>query len=142
MPKIEMLGHQADGNRIRPGNDKLRVFKNYPTPTCEKELDQYDYMTTCLRKFIPGRADQFWIMRKLVFKIPELAAMSTAENVTEENAAENVTEKSTAENVAEKSAAKNVAEKSATKNVAEKSATENAKMNVTETKAAENWNKG
>ena len=46
MPKIEMLGLQADGNGIRPGNDKLRAFRNYPTPTVEKELDQFEYMTT------------------------------------------------------------------------------------------------
>jgi len=57
MPKIEMLGLQADGNGICPGNDKLRAFRNYPTPTCEKELDQFEYMTTYLRKFIPGQAD-------------------------------------------------------------------------------------
>jgi len=74
MPKIEMLGLQADGNGIRPANDKLRAFRNYPTPTGEKELDQFEYMTTYLRKFIPGRADHFRIMRKSDIKIPELAA--------------------------------------------------------------------
>jgi len=116
------LGLQADGNGIRPGNDKLRAFRNYLTPTCEKELHQFVYMTTYLRKFIPGRADQFRIMRKSVIKIPELAAMSAAENVKE-------------------NAAKNFAEENAAENVAEKNTAENAETNVTETNAAENWNK-
>ena len=79
-------------------------------------------MTTYLRKFIPGRADQFRIMRKSVIKIPELAAMSAAENVKE-------------------NAAKNFAEENAAENVAEKNTAENAETNVTETNAAENWNK-
>jgi len=72
MPKIEMLGLQVDGRGVRPGNDKLKVFSEYPTPTCEKELDQFEYMTTYLRKFIPGRVDHFRIMRKAVTKVPEL----------------------------------------------------------------------
>jgi len=119
MPKIEMLGLQAKGNGIRPGNDKLIAFRNYPTPTCEKESDQFEYITTYLRKFIPGRPDQFRIMCKSVIKIPELAAMGAAENVVKENAAENVAEKNTAEN-------------------AEPNVTE---TKADETKAAENWNK-
>jgi len=73
MPRIEMLGLQADGRGVRPGNDKLGKFKEYPTPTCEKELDQFEYMTTYLRKFIPGRAEHFRIMRKAVVKVPELS---------------------------------------------------------------------
>jgi len=127
MPKIEMLGLQADGNGIRPGNDKLRAFRNYPTPTCEKELDQFEYMTTYLRKFIPGRADHFRIMRKSVIKIPELAAMSAADNA-EENAAENFTEENAAENVAHK-------------NTAENTETKVTETKANETKAAENRNK-
>jgi len=97
-------------------------------------------------------------MRKSVIKIPELAALSAAENV-KENATENVADKSTAENIAEKSTAENVTEENAAKNVAEKSTAaniteksaaenvaenntaENAETNVTETKTAENWNK-
>jgi len=54
MPKMEMLGLQADGKGVRPGNEKLRTFSEYPTPTCERELDQFEYMTTYLRKFNPG----------------------------------------------------------------------------------------
>ena len=87
IPKTEMLGLQADGNGIRPGNDKLRAFRNYPTPTGEKELDQFEYMTTYLRKFVPGRVDHIRILRKSVIKIPELAAVCTAENAAESNAA-------------------------------------------------------
>jgi len=54
MPKIKLLGLQADGNGIWPGNGKLNAFRDYLAPTCEKELDQFEYMTTYLRKFIPG----------------------------------------------------------------------------------------
>jgi len=72
MPKIKLLGLQADGNGIWPGNGKLNAFRDYPAPTCEKELDQFEYMTTYLRKFIPGRADHFRIMRKSVIRVPEL----------------------------------------------------------------------
>ena len=84
MPKIEMLGLQADGNSIRPGNNKLRAFRNYPTPTCEKELDQFEYMTTYLRKFIPSQADHFRIILKSVIKVTQLAA---EKNAAEMNAA-------------------------------------------------------
>jgi len=127
MPKIEMLELQADGNGIRPGNDKLRAFRNYPTPTCEKELDQFEYMTIYLRKLIPGRADHFRIMRKSVIKIPELAAMSTDDNA-EENAAENFAEENAAENVANN-------------NTAENTETNVTEPKANETKAAENRNK-
>jgi len=79
MPKIEMLGLQAGGEGIRPGNDKLRAFREYPAPTCEKGLDQFEYMTTYLRKFIPGRANHFRTMRKSVIKVLELEKTKKAE---------------------------------------------------------------
>jgi len=78
----------VDGNVIRSGNNKLRAFWNYPKPTSEKELDQFEYMTTYLRKFIPGRADHFRIIRKSVIKILKLAAVSAAKNAAETNATE------------------------------------------------------
>ena len=72
MPKIEMLGLQGGGKGVRPENEKLRTFSEYPTPTCEKYLNQFEYMTTYLRKFIPRQTDHFWIMHKVVAKVPEL----------------------------------------------------------------------
>jgi len=72
VPKIEMLGLQADGKGVQPGNEKLRAFLEYPTPTCEKELDQFECITTYLRKFISGQADHFRIIHKAVAKVPEL----------------------------------------------------------------------
>jgi len=55
IPKIEMLGLQVDGKAVQSENEKLQTFLEYPTPTCEKGLDQFEYyMTSYIRKCIPG----------------------------------------------------------------------------------------
>ena len=37
--------------------DKIAKVRDYPTPRNEEELDKFLYMTTYLRRYIPGRAD-------------------------------------------------------------------------------------
>jgi hypothetical protein len=78
MPRIEMLGLQADSEGVRPSHGKLEAFREYPSPSCEKELDQFEYMTTYLRKFIPGRADHFRKMRTAVITVPEFDMTATS----------------------------------------------------------------
>jgi hypothetical protein len=82
MPRIEMLGLQADAEGVRPSHGKLKAFREYPSPSCEKELDQFEYMTTYLRKFIPGRAEHFRKMRTAVIMISELDVTATARTAT------------------------------------------------------------
>jgi len=83
-------------------------------------LDQFEYRTTDLWKFILGRADHFRIIRKSVMKIPEL--------VVEMNTT-----------VTSKTAAKTIETNAA--ETAKLNATETAATKAAEIKAAGNWTK-
>lgn len=44
VPSLGILGHQKDGQGIRPLEDKLRMFREWPSPTTKEELERFLYM--------------------------------------------------------------------------------------------------
>lgn len=58
IPRIKILGHQKDVIGIRPFEDKLKMFREWPTPKDKIELDRFLFMLPFLKNYIPGRADK------------------------------------------------------------------------------------
>ena len=63
---IELLGYELQPAGLRPSVDKIAKIRDYPTPRNEEELDKFLYMTTYLRRYIPGRADHAQRMKQAV----------------------------------------------------------------------------
>lgn len=80
---IEILGHEIKGCErkellgsetrenikgvgLKPSVDKISKFANFPIPTNEKEVDQFLYMTTYLKRYIPGRAEHAKILKESI----------------------------------------------------------------------------
>lgn len=66
MSKVKILGHQRDENGIRPSEDKLGQFREWPVPTTKDELMRFVYMLPFLKAFIPGRADHSTVMKSAI----------------------------------------------------------------------------
>ena len=62
--RFNILGHARDGHGIRPSEDKLAAFREWPTPTNEEELMRFIYTLPFFRAFIPGRADLTSVMKQ------------------------------------------------------------------------------
>lgn len=54
---IDVLGHTLLESGLRPSMDKVAKIRDYPAPTNFQELERFLYMTTFLKRFIPGRAE-------------------------------------------------------------------------------------
>ena len=63
--EVKFLGHIVDERGLRPDPDKVAVVKDWPVPTCLKELRSFLGLCNYFRKFIRGYAH-------LVFPITEL----------------------------------------------------------------------
>lgn len=64
---FEMLRHQKDLTGIRPSVNKLRMFREWPTPTL-KELERFFYILPYLRTYIPERADCMLFLRSAIIE--------------------------------------------------------------------------
>ena len=71
--EIEPLGLRASRTGLRPSGDKVRAIRDYPVPQNLDEVNKFLYMTTYLRRFIPGRADLAMVMKRA-------ATLETMEN--------------------------------------------------------------
>lgn len=63
---IEVLGYELQPKGLRPSIDKVAKIRDYPVPTNEAEVEQFLYMTTYLKRFIPGRAEHAKRMKEAV----------------------------------------------------------------------------
>lgn len=61
---IDLLGYELRGGGLRPSMDKVAKIRDFPTPRNETELNSFLYMTTYLKRFIPGRADHAQKMKE------------------------------------------------------------------------------
>lgn len=68
VPRVKILGHQRDGEGIKPSEDKLGQFREWPTPTNKDELMRFLNTLPFLRAFIPGRADYTIILRSAIIE--------------------------------------------------------------------------
>jgi len=66
LDKISPLGVHSDGKGLRPSIDKVGAIRDYPTPTCQGEVERFIYMTTYLRYFIPGRVEHTRILKRAI----------------------------------------------------------------------------
>jgi hypothetical protein len=71
MPRVKGLGFVGGQLGLRPSEDKVKAIRDYPVPTNEAEIDRFLFMTTYMRKFIPGRADYARIMKEAVIKVAD-----------------------------------------------------------------------
>ena len=55
--RFKILGNQRCPQGIRPSEDKLAMFRDYPVPTCTTDVEKFCYMLQFLEGYIPGRAD-------------------------------------------------------------------------------------
>ena len=62
--KIEPLGLRVSRTGLRLSSDKVKAIREYPTPQNLDEVNKFLYMTTYLRRFIPGRADLALVMKR------------------------------------------------------------------------------
>ena len=68
VPKVQVLGHQRDEKGIRPSEDKLGMFREWPVPKNKEELLKFTYMLPFLRNYIPGRADLTTVLRTAILE--------------------------------------------------------------------------
>ena len=66
MDEVECLGFSGSPTGLRPDERKLKAIKDYPTPESAEEIDTFLFMTTYLRKLIPGRAEHAGRMKDAV----------------------------------------------------------------------------
>ena len=66
--KVHILGHQRDEKGIRPSEDKLGMFREWPTPKNKEELLKFTYMLPFLRNYIPGRADLTTVLKSAILE--------------------------------------------------------------------------
>lgn len=66
VPRVKILGHQRDKEGIRPSDDKLGQFRDWPIPTNKDELMRFLNTLPFLKAFIPGRADYTTIMKTAI----------------------------------------------------------------------------
>jgi hypothetical protein len=71
MPRVDGLKFVGGPLGLRTSADKVKAIRDYPVPTNEAEIDKFLFMTTYIRKFIPGRAEYARIMKEAVVRIAE-----------------------------------------------------------------------
>jgi hypothetical protein len=71
MPRVKGLGFVGGSLGLRPSADKVKAIHHYPVPTNEAEMDKFLFMTTYIRKFIPGRAEYARMMKEAVIQVAE-----------------------------------------------------------------------
>ena len=71
MDEVECLGFSGGPTGLRPDKRKLEAIENYPTPGSAEEIDNFLFMTTYLRKLIPGRAEHANRMKEAIQTVPE-----------------------------------------------------------------------
>ena len=69
VPKVHVLGHQRDEKGIRPSEDKLGMFREWPAPKTKDELLKFTYMLPFLRNYIPGRANLTAVLRTAILEV-------------------------------------------------------------------------
>ena len=71
MEEVECLGFSGSPAELRPDEKKLEAIRDYPTPESAEEVDSFLFMTTYLRKLIPGRAEHANRMKEAIQTVPE-----------------------------------------------------------------------
>ena len=66
MDEVGCLGFSGSPTGLRPDKKKLEAIRDYPTPESAEEIDNFLFMTTYLRKLIPGRAEHADRMKNAV----------------------------------------------------------------------------
>ena len=66
--KVQILGHQRDEKGLRPAEDKLGMFRDWPTPTTKEEVMRFVYMLPFFKWYIPGRADLTTIIKNSIIE--------------------------------------------------------------------------
>lgn len=61
---VRILGHQRVEKGVRPSEDKLATFREWPTPTNFKQVEDFCYMLPFLGAYCSGRADLVMIMKQ------------------------------------------------------------------------------
>jgi len=60
---LDFVGLEAGQNGLRPSLRKRERILQWPTPTCQTELEAFCYLTPFLRRFIPGQAELVRVMK-------------------------------------------------------------------------------
>ena len=60
---LSFVGLEAGPNGLRPSLRKRETLLKWPTPTSQKEIEAFCYLTPFLGRFIPGRAELVRIMK-------------------------------------------------------------------------------
>ena len=71
MNEVECLRFSGSPTGLRPDKKKLEAIRDYPTPESAEEIDNFLFMTTYLRKLIPGKAEHAGRMKDAVQTTPE-----------------------------------------------------------------------
>ena len=71
MNEVKCLGFSGGPTGLRPDNKKLEVIRNYPRPGSAEEINNFLFMTTYLRKLIPGRAEHANRIKDAIQTTPE-----------------------------------------------------------------------
>uniref|UniRef100_A0A5S6Q4E0 RNA-directed DNA polymerase n=2 Tax=Trichuris muris TaxID=70415 RepID=A0A5S6Q4E0_TRIMR len=53
---LEFLGHELDSSGIKPTNNRVRMLRDFPRPTCIRQLRRYLGMINFYHRFIPACA--------------------------------------------------------------------------------------
>jgi len=69
---LDFVGLEAGPNGLRPSLRKRETMLQWPTPASYEEVEAFCYLTSFLRRFIPGRAELVRIMKYgLELNVPE-----------------------------------------------------------------------
>lgn len=71
MEEVEFLGFSGSPAGLHPDRKMLEAIRDYPTPELAEEIDNFLYMTTYLRKLIPGQAKHANQMKEAIQMVPE-----------------------------------------------------------------------
>ena len=69
--KIDPLGMTINSQRLRASKRKQDKMSQYPTPTSEKEIDDFLYLTIYLKALILGRTEHVRILKEAVIREEE-----------------------------------------------------------------------
>lgn len=68
VPEIDPLGMTVNSEGLRASNRKQNKISTYPTPTSEKEIDDFLHLTIYLKALIPGRTEHARLMKEAVIR--------------------------------------------------------------------------